>query len=64
MSKKAKKTLSQNRTNRNVKAFRIKTSNVSAHAFKMPKRQFIGDSYNLNEKIKKILIRKIPKAFK
>jgi len=32
--------------------------------FKMPKRQFIGDSWNLNEKVKKILITNIDKGFK
>ena len=32
--------------------------------FKMPKRQFIGDSYALNEKIKKVLLTNINKAFK
>lgn len=32
--------------------------------FKMPKRQFIGDSYVLNEKIKKVLLTNINKAFK
>lgn len=29
-----------------------------------PKRQFIGDSYNLNEKVKKVLIRQLDKVFK
>ena len=32
--------------------------------FMMPKRQFIGDSYNLNEKVKKILINKLDSLFK
>lgn len=32
--------------------------------FKMPKRQFIGDSWNLNEKVKKIIVTNLNKAFK
>lgn len=32
--------------------------------FIMPKRQFIGDSYQLNEKVKKIIIRNTNKAFR
>ena len=32
--------------------------------FKMPKRQFIGDSYQLNEKVKKIILNNLNKAFK
>lgn len=30
----------------------------------MPKRQFIGGSYNLNEKVKKVLIAKLDSVFK
>jgi phage gpG-like protein len=30
----------------------------------MPKRQFMGDSYNLNEKIKKIIVKRLDKTFK
>jgi phage gpG-like protein len=32
--------------------------------FKMPKRQFIGNSYQLNEKVKKIIVQQTDKAFK
>ena len=32
--------------------------------FKMEQRQFIGDSYNLNEKVKKIIVNKLDKVFK
>lgn len=38
--------------------------NVKASAFKMPKRQFIGDSWNLNEKVKKVIVTNLNKAFK
>ena len=34
------------------------------HPFKMPKRQFIGDSYNLNEKVKAVLVKRLDKVFK
>lgn len=34
------------------------------HSFKMPKRQFMGDSYNMNEKIKKVIINNLDKTFK
>ena len=30
----------------------------------MPKRQFIGDSYNLNERIKKIIVKRLDNTFK
>jgi phage gpG-like protein len=30
----------------------------------MPKRQFMGDSYNLNESIKKIIVKRLDKTFK
>lgn len=31
--------------------------------FKMPKRQFMGDSYNLNEQVKKVIIKRLDKVF-
>jgi phage gpG-like protein len=33
------------------------------HPFKMPKRQFIGDSYNLNEKVKAVIVKRLDKVF-
>ena len=33
------------------------------HPFKMPKRQFIGDSYNLNEKVKAVIVKRLDKIF-
>jgi phage gpG-like protein len=30
----------------------------------MPKRQFMGDSYNLNERIKKIIVKRLDNTFK
>ena len=32
--------------------------------FIMPKRQFIGDSYNLNEKVKAVIVKRLDKVFK
>jgi phage gpG-like protein len=34
------------------------------HTFKMPKRQFMGDSYNLNEQVKKVIVKRLDKIFK
>lgn len=34
------------------------------HPFKMPKRQFMGDSYKLNELCKKIIVSQLDKIFK
>ena len=31
--------------------------------FIMPKRQFIGDSYNLNEKVKAVIVKRLDKVF-
>ena len=33
------------------------------HTFKMPKRQFMGDSYNLNEQVKKVITKRLDKIF-
>jgi hypothetical protein len=33
------------------------------HTFKMPKRQFMGDSYNLNEQVKKVISKRLDKIF-
>jgi phage gpG-like protein len=31
---------------------------------RMPKRQFMGDSYNLNEKVKAVIVKRLDKVFK
>jgi hypothetical protein len=38
--------------------------NVKAHTIKIPPRQFIGDSYNLNEKVKAVIVKRLDKVFK
>ena len=37
--------------------------NVGAHTINMPKRQFMGDSYNLNEKVKAVIVKRLDKVF-
>ena len=37
--------------------------NVGAYSIKMPKRQFMGDSYNLNEKVKAVIVKRLDKLF-
>jgi phage gpG-like protein len=37
---------------------------IGAHSINMPKRQFMGDSYKLNELCKKIIISQLDKIFK
>jgi phage gpG-like protein len=44
--------------------FQGKEYTTGAYAIKMPKRQFMGDSYNLNERIKKIIVKRLDKTFK
>lgn len=34
------------------------------NGFKMPKRKFIGDSFKLNEKVKRIVVKKLDSVFK
>jgi phage gpG-like protein len=46
------------------RAHKRKGGNISSSQFKMPKRQFIGSSYNLNEKVKKILFKRFDSVFK
>ena len=43
--------------------FQGKEYTTGAYSIKMPKRQFMGDSYNLNEKIKKVIIKRLDKVF-
>jgi phage gpG-like protein len=44
--------------------FQGKEYTTGSYAIKMPKRQFMGDSYNLNERIKKIIVKRLDKTFK
>jgi phage gpG-like protein len=38
--------------------------NVGAYTINMPQRQFMGDSYNLNEQVKKVITKRLDKIFK
>ena len=44
--------------------FQGKEYTTGSYAIKMPKRQFMGDSYNLNERIKKIIVKRLDNTFK
>ena len=43
--------------------FQGKEYTTGAYSIKMPKRQFMGDSYNLNEKVKAIIVKRLDKVF-
>ncbi len=36
---------------------------IGAHTIKIPPRPFIGDSYNLNEKVKAVIVKRLDKVF-
>jgi phage gpG-like protein len=44
--------------------FQGKEYTTGSYAIKMRKRQFMGDSYNLNERIKKIIVKRLDNTFK
>lgn len=44
-------------------SYQQKTS-IGAHSITMPKRQFMGDSYNLNEQVKKVIVKRLDNVFK
>jgi phage gpG-like protein len=44
--------------------FQGKEYTTGSYAIKMPKRQFMGDSYNLNEKVKAVIVKRLDKIFK
>lgn len=43
--------------------FQGKEYTTGAYSIKMPKRQFMGDSYNLNEKVKAVIVKRLDKVF-
>ena len=43
--------------------FQGKEYTTGSYAIKMPKRQFMGDSYNLNEKVKQVIVKRLDKVF-
>ena len=61
-----KKTLKRFASTKGKKANRATHAmevNVGAHTINMPKRQFMGDSYNLNEKVKAVIVKRLDKVF-
>jgi phage gpG-like protein len=43
--------------------FQGKEYTTGAYSINMPKRQFMGDSYNLNEKVKAVIVKRLDKVF-
>ena len=43
--------------------FQGKEFTTGAYSIDMPKRQFMGDSYNLNEKVKAVIVKRLDKVF-
>jgi phage gpG-like protein len=44
--------------------FQGKEYTTGAYSINMPKRQFMGDSYNLNEKVKAVIVKRLDNIFK
>ena len=44
--------------------FQGKEYTTGSYAINMPKRQFMGDSYNLNEKVKAVIVKRLDNIFK
>jgi phage gpG-like protein len=64
-----RRSIIRNPANRAALSIKISTDLVYAARHNnglkgMPKRQFMGDSYNLNERIKKIIVKRLDKTFK
>jgi phage gpG-like protein len=64
-----RRSIIRNPANRAALSIKISTDLVYAARHNnglkgMPKRQFIGDSYNLNERIKKIIVKRLDNTFK
>ena len=49
---------------RHLRATSAMKVDIGAHTINMPKRQFMGDSYKLNEMCKKIIVSQLDKIFK
>ena len=64
-----RRSIIRNPANRAALSIKISTDLVYAARHNnglkgMPKRQFMGDSYNLNERIKKIIVKRLDNTFK
>ena len=63
-----RRSIIRNPANRAALSIKISTDLVYAARHnnglkKMPKRQFMGDSYNLNEKVKAVIVKRLDKLF-
>lgn len=63
-----RRSIIRNPANRAALTIKISTDLVYAARHnnglkKMPKRQFMGDSYNLNEKVKAVIVKRLDKVF-
>jgi len=64
-----RRSIIRNPANRAALTIKISTDLVYAARHnnglkKMPKRQFMGDSYNLNEKVKQVIVKRLDNIFK
>jgi phage gpG-like protein len=64
-----RRSIIRNPANRAALTIKISTDLVYAARHnnglkKMPKRQFMGDSYNLNEKVKAVIVKRLDNVFK
>jgi phage gpG-like protein len=64
-----RRSIIRNPANRAALSIKISTDLVYAARHnnglkKMPKRQFMGDSYNLNEKVKQVIVKRLDNIFK
>jgi phage gpG-like protein len=64
-----RRSIIRNPANRAALSIKISTDLVYAARHNnglknMPKRQFMGDSYNLNEQVKKVIVKRLDKIFK
>ena len=63
-----RRSIIRNPANREALSIKISTDLVYAARHNnglknMPKRQFMGDSYNLNEKVKAVIVKRLDKVF-
>jgi phage gpG-like protein len=62
-TRKTQKRFARTKGMKSRKATHAMEIDVKAFAINMPKRQFMGDSYNLNEKVKAVIVKRLDKVF-
>jgi phage gpG-like protein len=63
-TRKTQKRFARTKGMKSRKATHAMEIDVKAFAINMPKRQFMGDSYNLNEKVKAVIVKRLDNIFK